>query len=112
MSTLWTPGGERPIRREPEPPPASGPTGTREPTEQELAGHHVEFHRHAPVDGPAPTGDLGAVKRISDPVRVDDRAETGVFIERLDGAPHRFSGRSWRWAARGYRWRRGPSGPG
>lgn len=27
MSSIWTPGGERPIRREPEPTPAAGPSG-------------------------------------------------------------------------------------
>jgi hypothetical protein len=48
MSTIWTPSGERPIRREPEPQPQAaappGPTGAgsdvdREPTEEELAAH-------------------------------------------------------------------------
>jgi len=42
MSTIWTPSGERPIRREPEPEPpraaAAGDAG-REPTEEELAAH-------------------------------------------------------------------------
>ena len=27
MSSIWTPGGERPVRREPEEPPAGGPAG-------------------------------------------------------------------------------------
>jgi hypothetical protein len=35
MSTLWTPGGERPIPKEPE--PSRPPTDSREPTEEELA---------------------------------------------------------------------------
>ena len=44
MSTIWTPSGERPIRREPEPEPprqaqAAGPDDLREPTEEELAAH-------------------------------------------------------------------------
>ena len=47
MSTLWTPSGERPIRREPDPPsqpappPPSGssPDDYGEPTEEELAAH-------------------------------------------------------------------------
>jgi hypothetical protein len=44
MSTIWTPSGERPIRREPEPEPTprqAPPSGDelREPTEEELAAH-------------------------------------------------------------------------
>jgi MoxR-like ATPase len=39
MSSLWTPDGERPIRREPEPPsrPQSMGGGQGQPTEEELA---------------------------------------------------------------------------
>jgi hypothetical protein len=36
MSSLWTPGGERPVGREPEPQTATPPGDSREPTEEEL----------------------------------------------------------------------------
>ena len=40
MSSIWTPGGERPIKREPEPAPSTPDDGyvdeEREPTEEEL----------------------------------------------------------------------------
>jgi hypothetical protein len=43
MSTIWTPGGERPIRRDPDPapPPAGGPSDpyADEPTEAEVRAH-------------------------------------------------------------------------
>ena len=57
MSTIWTPSGERPIRREPEPQAPSGPPGgaggpggppgdpDREPTEEELRAHLAEVQR-------------------------------------------------------------------
>ncbi len=60
MSSIWTPSGERPIRREPEPQAPSGPPsgaggppsggGTpggpeREPTEEELRAHLAEVQR-------------------------------------------------------------------
>ena len=51
MSTIWTPSGERPIRREPEPPPqAAAPSpleddDLREPTEEELAAHFAAVQR-------------------------------------------------------------------
>lgn len=52
MSSLWTPSGERPIRREPElGPPASAPPqpgprpsgGGREPTDEEIRAELEEF---------------------------------------------------------------------
>ena len=54
MSTIWTPSGERPIGREPEPQPPAGPPGgggaggggpDREPTEEELRAHLAEVQR-------------------------------------------------------------------
>lgn len=50
MSTIWTPSGERPIRREPDPEPTrtTSPRGaapTGEPTEEELAAHFAEVQR-------------------------------------------------------------------
>lgn len=57
MSTIWTPSGERPVRREPEPappaaspPPGGGPSGgplgfDQEPTEEELRAHLAEVQR-------------------------------------------------------------------
>ncbi|MEW6152541.1 MAG: hypothetical protein AB1673_00930 [Actinomycetota bacterium] len=53
MSTIWTPSGERPVRREPDPQPAApaegaglpGAGGDRQPTEEELAAHFAEVQR-------------------------------------------------------------------
>lgn len=56
MSTIWTPSGERPIRRDPEPPPPSQPRSggeaIGEPTEEELAAHFAEVQRQL-LDTPA-----------------------------------------------------------
>src|SRR6516165_4267436 len=41
MSTLWTPGGERPIRRDPEPPPSGG--GPDQPGDEELQAQLTEL---------------------------------------------------------------------
>ena len=57
MSTLWTPGGERPIRRDPPEPPIApaggasggggsrGPDGDREPTDEEVRAHLDELRQ-------------------------------------------------------------------
>lgn len=50
MSTIWTPSGERPIRREPEPesePAAAPPSGVpgQEMSEEELAARVMEVQR-------------------------------------------------------------------
>ena len=55
MSTIWTPSGERPIRREPEPEPARRPSGQGigegigegmgEVSEEELRAHMAEVQR-------------------------------------------------------------------
>jgi hypothetical protein len=43
MSTLWTPGGERPIRRDPAPDVAAGPDQPSEASEEELQAHLAEL---------------------------------------------------------------------
>ena len=47
MSTIWTPSGERPIRREPEPQAAeqAPPTGYRDLSEEELQAQFAEVQR-------------------------------------------------------------------
>ncbi|MGH9278208.1 MAG: hypothetical protein ACRD12_08880 [Acidimicrobiales bacterium] len=51
MSTIWTPSGERPIRREPEPEPGAAPTQPRaappgdELSDEELAARMIEVQR-------------------------------------------------------------------
>jgi hypothetical protein len=40
MSTLWTPGGERPVSRDPQPPPAGE---EEEPTPEEMQAHLAEL---------------------------------------------------------------------
>src|SRR4051812_2159341 len=50
MSSLWTPGGERPVGPDPSQPasPAAGPGGPemdREPTEEEVAAHLDELRQ-------------------------------------------------------------------
>ena len=61
MSTIWTPSGERPVRREePSPSPEAGPTGASgqaagaepEPTEEELAARMADFQREL-LEAPA-----------------------------------------------------------
>ncbi len=59
MSTIWTPSGERPIRRDepsPQPDPAAGAgagaAAEREPTEEEMAARMAEFQREL-VEAPA-----------------------------------------------------------
>jgi hypothetical protein len=44
MSTLWTPGGERPVGRQPEPPPAAAPpTADTEPSEEEMRAQMAQL---------------------------------------------------------------------
>jgi hypothetical protein len=48
MSTLWTPGGERPVSREPRPAPGPEPKGpaqaaATEPTPEEMQAHLAEL---------------------------------------------------------------------
>ena len=47
MSTLWTPGGERPVSRDQQPPAPAGPTGPgqtgREPTPEEMQARLAEL---------------------------------------------------------------------
>ncbi|MFP5318909.1 MAG: hypothetical protein ACLGI2_11540 [Acidimicrobiia bacterium] len=57
MSTIWTPSGERPIRREPDPQPqrpdpAGGPVDEGEMSEEELRAHMAEVQRQL-LDTPA-----------------------------------------------------------
>ncbi len=61
MSTIWTPSGERPIRREEPAPsdqpgtgasPAAGAAGPREPTEEELAAQMAQFQQEL-LEAPA-----------------------------------------------------------
>jgi hypothetical protein len=57
MSSIWTPGGERPVGREPEPPAPSAPSAPHaetELTEEELEARLVELRQQladAPVEG-------------------------------------------------------------